>query len=291
MDVNETYQSAQNDVAFGAVYGNVLLNNAQGAHVSHRYIPGKDNAIWETRISFNDGSLAETLVGRAVGPRIRGDAVLTACAASGAAAGTYDIDNLVVRRLACPTAPLGVVIDGPDEARIGEAVELHVEAPGAERPLSYTWSVLSGDASITPSGASATLTGNSGGEAEIQVVADDDCGASGSAKHRIKIFTGRNQKPNDENQDGRFDISDPVSVLNHLFLGTNPAMPCGDGTIGQPANIALLDCGGDGKIDLSDAVCMLAFLFLAGPLPATCRRDPECGCVLIVDCADSFLCP
>ncbi|MBI4602696.1 MAG: hypothetical protein HY721_12130 [Planctomycetes bacterium] len=99
------------------------------------------------------------------------------------------------------------------------------------------------------------------------------------------------QKPNDENQDGKLDLSDPVSILNHLFLGTNPSLPCGDGTTNDPGNKALLDANGDGKIDLSDPVRVLNFLFLGGPRPVSCTED-SCPCQRIVGCPDnSAKCP
>lgn len=93
------------------------------------------------------------------------------------------------------------------------------------------------------------------------------------------------QRAGDFNQDGNFDVSDPVSLLNHLFLG-GPPPQCGDGTLTDPANLTLLDCNGDGRIDLSDAVCKLQFLFLGGPPPVACV-DPRCEeCIVITGCPD-----
>jgi hypothetical protein len=91
------------------------------------------------------------------------------------------------------------------------------------------------------------------------------------------------QKPGDENQDGSLNISDPVSLLNHLFSGTNPALPCGDGTLDDPANLAILDLNGSGAIDLSDPIHALNFLFSGGPPPAMGRyclwvRGCPAGC-------------
>ncbi len=101
---------------------------------------------------------------------------------------------------------------------------------------------------------------------------------------------GGSQKPLDENQDGKMDISDAVSVLNHLFLGTNPTLPCGDGTPGDAGNIALLDSNHDNRVDLSDPVHLLAFLFTGGPVPFPCAGDPSCPCKLIVGCPDNPKC-
>jgi hypothetical protein len=93
----------------------------------------------------------------------------------------------------------------------------------------------------------------------------------------------------DFNQDGAFDLSDSVSILNFLFLG-GASPPCGDGSITHPANLALLNANDDAAIDLSDAVYALNFLFLGGPRPVLCVDD-TCPCFLIVDCPDNASCP
>jgi hypothetical protein len=73
--------------------------------------------------------------------------------------------------------------------------------------------------------------------------------------------------PGDANLDLRVDLSDAVSLLGHLFLGRPERLPCGDGTAGDRANIALLDSNGDGRIDISDASFLLGFLFLGTRAP------------------------
>jgi hypothetical protein len=60
----------------------------------------------------------------------------------------------------------------------------------------------------------------------------------------------------DANADGRVDISDPVAILGHLFLGTRLACP-GAGEV-----------NGDGKLDISDPVYLLGYLFLGEKPPA-----------------------
>jgi hypothetical protein len=91
--------------------------------------------------------------------------------------------------------------------------------------------------------------------------------------------------PCDYNQDGVFDLSDPVALLNHLFLGGAPP-PCGDRTVFDPSNIALLDCNGDGGVDLSDAVCKLSYLFLGGAPPFPVARALAAGrrCIAVSNC-------
>jgi hypothetical protein len=95
------------------------------------------------------------------------------------------------------------------------------------------------------------------------------------------IDEGGSQKPGDSNQDLALDLSDGIHVLNYLFLGTVPRLPCGDGTSSDPGNVRLLDSNGDYQLDLADVVYLFQFLFMAG-------RPPEQGldCVRIQGCPD-----
>jgi hypothetical protein len=85
--------------------------------------------------------------------------------------------------------------------------------------------------------------------------------------------------PGDCNLDGALDISDGICLLGHLFLGEPADLPCGEGTLGDPGNVTLLDSTGDGDVDISDAVRLFQFLFLGGPPPVLgteCRAIPGC---------------
>jgi hypothetical protein len=106
------------------------------------------------------------------------------------------------------------------------------------------------------------------------------------------VVAGALQRPGDENQDGEFNLSDPISVLNHLFAGTNPSLPCGDGTVNDAGNQALLDLNGDAAINLSDPIYGLNFLFIGAANPVNCT-DSSCPCIPIVGCPDdpSGACP
>jgi len=79
---------------------------------------------------------------------------------------------------------------------------------------------------------------------------------------------GGRQVPGDISQDGRLDLTDAVALLGFLFQGTPAALPCGDGTVADPANLTLLDDNADGGVNLSDAVYILVYLFSGGPPPA-----------------------
>jgi hypothetical protein len=94
--------------------------------------------------------------------------------------------------------------------------------------------------------------------------------------------TGGLRRIGDGNQDGILDISDPVWLLGHLFLGTNRTLPCGGtATKPTPGSKSLMDFNGDGTIDISDPVAGLSFLFSGGKPPAL-----GSGCLRIVGCPD-----
>ncbi|MBI4601799.1 MAG: hypothetical protein HY721_07545 [Planctomycetes bacterium] len=67
--------------------------------------------------------------------------------------------------------------------------------------------------------------------------------------------------PGDANFDGRFDVSDPISVLGYLFLGES-----------EPRCLPAADYDGDGQLIISDPIRMLGVLFLGQPPPATTDR-------------------
>ena len=59
----------------------------------------------------------------------------------------------------------------------------------------------------------------------------------------------------DANGDGVVDISDPTTILNHLFEGQ---CSCTNGAC---------DSNDDGNVDITDAIYLLTFLFSGGPPP------------------------
>ena len=89
------------------------------------------------------------------------------------------------------------------------------------------------------------------------------------------------QLPGDCNQDGALDISDGICLLGYLFLGTMERLPCGNGTVSAPENIALLDSNGDTTVDISDALRVFMLLFFGAPPPVLGE-----GCVPIPGCPD-----
>ena len=104
----------------------------------------------------------------------------------------------------------------------------------------------------------------------------------GECKFLVREGVAGRQLPSDGNQDGDLDISDGIHLLSFLFLGTVTSLPCGDGTSGDPANLALLDSNGDGTIDLADAIRVFGFLF-QGAAPPVLGTE----CVPIAECPES----
>ena len=105
-------------------------------------------------------------------------------------------------------------------------------------------------------------------------------GTPGSADPGI-AEDGR-QRPGDLIQDGNTDISDSIALLGHLFLGSPARLPCGEGAIGDPGNISLLDANGDKGSNLTDAIHSLAYLFMGGAPPVLGTE-----CVPIPGCPDA----
>ena len=84
------------------------------------------------------------------------------------------------------------------------------------------------------------------------------------------------------NGDGAVDISDPVTVLQFLFVGG-----------AEPSCLDAADADDSGVLDITDAIRLFGFLFLGGsappePGPAACGRDPTDDAL---GCAGSDSCP
>lgn len=87
------------------------------------------------------------------------------------------------------------------------------------------------------------------------------------------------QRPGDLQQDGKLNITDAVALMRHLFSALPISLPCGDGTLDDPANRRLLDLDGDGQVGASDVIYELNYLFRNGPPPAEGTECQEiAGC-------------
>jgi hypothetical protein len=169
-------------------------------------------------------------------------------------------------------------IDVPDEPYPSGAVtlcELHyrtVGAVGSSSPIEFT-----GDLGLDVDGPPLS----------VRVLKEWTEVVPATIPGRITVTEGGLQAAMDMNQDGTFDMSDAIALLDHLFLG-NPkwkTLPCDGGTSSQPAHGArtLLDINGSGVIDISDPIHALSYLFIGGPppnpplpLPGQCTRIAGC---------------
>lgn len=97
-----------------------------------------------------------------------------------------------------------------------------------------------------------------------------------TCKLEVRLPAGTAFVRGDANGDSKYDISDPITVLLHLFLGEK--VPCR----------AALDGNGEGGADISDAVYLLMHLFLNGSPPPP--PFPECGVVEGAECASFPAC-
>jgi hypothetical protein len=70
----------------------------------------------------------------------------------------------------------------------------------------------------------------------------------------------------DVSESGAIDISDPIAIINFLFLGLVDKLTCREAA----------DVNNDGGVDVSDPVALLNWLFQAGPPPAA-PGPPEMG--------------
>jgi Zn-dependent metalloprotease len=70
-------------------------------------------------------------------------------------------------------------------------------------------------------------------------------------------------KRGDANEDGAFNLTDPVAILDYLFRG------------GAGVCAAAADVNGAGDLNITDAVYALAYLFQGGPAPPS--PFPDCG--------------
>jgi hypothetical protein len=73
----------------------------------------------------------------------------------------------------------------------------------------------------------------------------------------------------DSNADGRLDLSDPVSTLNHLFQGAE-----------APTCMDAADSNDDEAVNITDPIHTLGFLFQGGPSPRPVFRLSFQGCGL-----------
>ncbi len=194
---------------------------------------------------------------------------------------TAEVDDLQVARLDCDDIQEVAAVLGVPAAPVpaGSTVILDGSGshggPGDEgEPVTYLWKVLAGGAAIVgpDHGPTVSLFLSSAGPVTVRLTADDGhCENPASTEISFVVEGGGgNWVRCDCSGDSLRDLSDPITLLQYLFLGG-----------GEPRCLAACECSGDGGLDLSDAVYDLNFQFLGGtpppaPYPA-CDLFPGCG--------------
>jgi hypothetical protein len=169
----------------------------------------------------------------------------------------------------CPSAPVAH----------GDTVTLTANGAGIEGAATYTWTV---DGVAAGTGETLDVSCAMGKIFVVEVTCEDeiDCCPPAPATCEITCDHTRIRRvPCDYNNDGNFDISDPLALLGLLFTGGpdyEGRDDCAPDSFGR-----VMDCNGDGEIDLSDVVCKLSFLFLGGRMPTPFARADEDGCISI----------
>jgi hypothetical protein len=145
----------------------------------------------------------------------------------------------------------------------------------------FAWSF--GDGS-TGSGQTVLHDFPAPGSYTVRLRAVDDGGAESTAVRPVTLSgeePGGLRRPGDLTGDGKLDLSDPISLLHHLFLG-EVTLPCEGADLLTGGNQILADVNGDDRVDLSDPVAALLFLYCGGAPPAL-----GVGCILIAGCSDA----
>ncbi len=98
---------------------------------------------------------------------------------------------------------------------------------------------------------------------------EDEAGNTDECSFEITVENLKDEfRRGDANVDGRVDITDPISILDHLFIG-GPASPC----------FGAANANDDHLLDITDPITLLSYLFLGtvtipAPGPDHCGLDP-----------------
>jgi len=152
--------------------------------------------------------------------------------------------------------PKDLAVSHPASVFQGDPLPVQVNAPGGV-PLEGALVCVTGPEDFIEieetgptGGVSFSIAGRASGDVlKVTVTAGGYIPYQGTAEVKILI------KRADSNLDGVIDISDAMTIFNHLFLGT-AQLDCMDAA----------DANGDGGVDISDGVTILQFLFLGGEI-------------------------
>jgi hypothetical protein len=121
-------------------------------------------------------------------------------------------------------------------------------------------------------------------EAPVRAIVTDEKGESvplSTVDGQVCVQAELTFRRGDANADGNFDVSDPISILGCLFLGTY-CSPCPDAS----------DANDDGLVNIADPSYLLNWRFLGGQGPpppfSSCGQDPTTDA--LDDCEESPTC-
>ena len=144
---------------------------------------------------------------------------------------------------------------------------------GCEQEVSFLWRQIDGpvDAVIrNPREPVTRVTFDTPGAYLIEVEVDDHGFQDNTSSAEVEIIvTGGAPdgtfRRGDADDSGRLNITDAITILNWLFLGS-----------ATPSCTDAADADDNGRNDITDAIQLLQFLFLGGPPPPAPGRD-DCG--------------
>lgn len=140
--------------------------------------------------------------------------------------------------------------------------------------LSFEWEQVFGPAGSTiesPREAVTLVRFSVPGTYTMELTVDDGADEDNldSAQVEVTVTGSVPFRRGDVDANGQLEITDPINLLNHLFLG-GQAPPCPDAA----------DSNDEGALSITSAVFVLNFLFLGGPPPpdpgpTDCGPDPS----------------
>ncbi len=171
---------------------------------------------------------------------------------------TYDCSHMMITEdLGSPT------IQCPEDM---------VVAPDPETGMALvTWEAIGNDdcGEVTIEYIPEPGTAFEVGTHTVLCIVTDESGNTDECSFEITVENLKDEfKRGDANIDGTVDITDPLFILAHLFIG-DPASPC----------YGAANANDDNVLDITDPITLLTYLFLGGitippPGPTECGLDP-----------------
>jgi hypothetical protein len=281
LDVNGSINSIQTNLSAGVPTEDMPdLFAPEGVHVKFLYLPS--GAVRTYMQSNVEGSPERKVLDTYVDALPAGDLIMGFTGATGGATVTAEVDNVTLSSV-CVELTDSVAISGETTGGVnGDNINLAATVGGADGAVTYSWTVAdTGIADVSGAADQDTVEIVCGAEGTTSVTVSATDEACGNTVEDVVDITceivGVGKIPFDLNGDLVADMSDGISLLNHLFIAPKP-LPCG-GAYDAGGNRASLNWNGDNFVDLSDAVSCFSYLFLGGA-----NHVLGSGCVLLTEC-------